>query len=125
MDRRSFLARLFGGTVALAAAVAIDPEILIWQPGTKTIYIPPAPEIAAMPVVTQDMLDAIVGAARNLFPVPKIRLDLFIPGATDFEIPGYGKGIIRGDCVSFKRPYTDTERLSMRRFSGWRDSEKH
>ena len=36
MDRRSFLTALATG----AAALAFDPERLLWTPGAKTIFIP-------------------------------------------------------------------------------------
>lgn len=38
MNRRSFLQRAMFG----AAALAVDPERLLWTPGKKTIFIPPA-----------------------------------------------------------------------------------
>lgn len=44
MNRRAFLARLGFGTVAAAAAAtgALDLERLLWTPGEKTIFLPPA-----------------------------------------------------------------------------------
>ncbi len=38
MNRRGFL----GAAAAAVAALAIDPERLLWVPGAKTIFIPPA-----------------------------------------------------------------------------------
>jgi len=37
LNRRGFLGSLFG-----AAAIAADPEKLLWVPGAKKIFIPPA-----------------------------------------------------------------------------------
>ncbi len=37
MNRRGFLAN----AIAAVAALAIDPERLLWTPGVKTIFIPP------------------------------------------------------------------------------------
>ena len=44
MDRRAFLARLGFGTVAAAAAASgvLDLERLLWTPGERTIFLPPA-----------------------------------------------------------------------------------
>lgn len=44
MDRRSFLRTLGFGTVAAAAAATsvLDLEKLLWVPGEKTIFVPPA-----------------------------------------------------------------------------------
>lgn len=44
MNRRKFLARLGFGTVAAAAAASgvLDVERLLWVPGEKTIFLPPA-----------------------------------------------------------------------------------
>lgn len=41
MDRRSFLSTLAGA----AAALAFDPERLLWVPGAKRIFIPATPLI--------------------------------------------------------------------------------
>ena len=39
MNRRGFLGALLGG----AAALALDPEKLLWRPGAKLISIPSSP----------------------------------------------------------------------------------
>jgi len=39
MNRRGFLSSL----AIAAAGLALDPEKLLWVPGKKTIFIPPAP----------------------------------------------------------------------------------
>lgn len=41
MNRRAFFQRAAIG----AAALAVDPERLLWTPGAKTIFVPPAPRI--------------------------------------------------------------------------------
>ncbi len=38
MNRRGFL----GGLIGAASAMVLDPEKLLWVPGTKTIFIPKA-----------------------------------------------------------------------------------
>lgn len=38
--RRSFLRRLATGVVGAAVASAIDPELLAWEPGKKTYFLP-------------------------------------------------------------------------------------
>lgn len=38
MNRRGFL----GSLIAAASALTIDPERLLWIPGAKTIFLPPA-----------------------------------------------------------------------------------
>jgi hypothetical protein len=42
LNRRAFLQLLGAGTVA---AVAFDPERLLWVPGAKTIFLPPEKSI--------------------------------------------------------------------------------
>ena len=42
MDRRSFLS-------AFIAAAVLDPERLLYVPGAKTIFIPPAPSLVFHP----------------------------------------------------------------------------
>ena len=39
MNRRGFLHK----AMIAAAALAADPELLLWQPAKKTIFIPPTP----------------------------------------------------------------------------------
>lgn len=43
MNRRGFL-KAFGAAVATAMAVEIDPERLLWTPGTKSFLIPDSPK---------------------------------------------------------------------------------
>lgn len=45
MNRRSFGHSL----AAFTATLALDPERLLWRPGSKTIFIPPSPELAFHP----------------------------------------------------------------------------
>jgi hypothetical protein len=46
MNRRLFLGAMTGA----AAAQVIDPERLLWVPGKKKIFIPPAPQATLLPV---------------------------------------------------------------------------
>ncbi|MCR4375868.1 MAG: twin-arginine translocation signal domain-containing protein [Acidobacteria bacterium] len=41
MNRRHFLGMLAAG----AAGMVLDPEMLLWRPGAKTIFLPPAKPI--------------------------------------------------------------------------------
>ncbi len=42
MDRRSFLRVLALGAASVAIGATIDPERLLWVPGAKKIFLPPA-----------------------------------------------------------------------------------
>ncbi len=48
LTRRAFLARvgLVGGVATVAAVSGVDLEHLLWTPGAKTIFLPPAPTLA-------------------------------------------------------------------------------
>ena len=50
MDRRVFIGRFFGGAAVLATAATLDPELLLWRPEAKTIFIP-GPVSPAMPPI--------------------------------------------------------------------------
>ncbi len=52
MNRRHFITSLLGG----AAALAFDPERLLWLPGAKRIFIPPALTLGA---INAAMVDSI------------------------------------------------------------------
>ena len=43
MNRRAFLSTLAAGI----AGLAIDPELLTWRKGAKSIFLPPAPSLIA------------------------------------------------------------------------------
>lgn len=47
MNRRSFL-QLFG---AAAAGAVLDPEMLLWRPGAKTIFLPAAKTLTTEEVI--------------------------------------------------------------------------
>ena len=58
MDRRSFLSGFLGA----AAAIAFDPERLLWVPSAKTIFLPPRPhgnQFATMEMITSESLRAL------------------------------------------------------------------
>jgi hypothetical protein len=59
MDRRGFLRRLLAG----GAALALDPERLLWVPGEKVISIPPAPVI-----ITPSMADIVAAQIEIVRP---------------------------------------------------------
>jgi len=46
MNRRGFL----GTLLAAAAAEAADPERLLWVPGARKIFVPPARELSVITV---------------------------------------------------------------------------
>lgn len=41
MNRRGFIQSL----TALAGTMTLDPERLLWRPGERTVFIPPAPKL--------------------------------------------------------------------------------
>lgn len=47
MNRRSFLS----SAIASVAALAIDPERLLWVPGAKKIFIPPSRSLVLLPAI--------------------------------------------------------------------------
>lgn len=55
MNRRSF----FGSLLGLAASLTVDPEKLIWVPGAKTIFIPPATHEPLYDEITATTLEEI------------------------------------------------------------------
>jgi len=61
MDRRSFLSTLAGA----GAALAFDPERLLWVPGVKTIFVP-------KPYVPTTYIDVFYGTMGtcNGIPIP-------------------------------------------------------
>lgn len=66
MNRRGFLKILgigVGATagVALAGNFGLDPEMLLWVPGTKTFFLPPQHTVAAFTVSDIDALKACFG----------------------------------------------------------------
>ncbi len=61
LNRRSFL-RLFG---AGAAAMVLDPELLLWKPGEKTIFLPAVQafegnyQLLTIDIITRDALNVL------------------------------------------------------------------
>ena len=51
VDRRSFLRRVFG---AVAAGAVLDVDQLLWVPGAKTIWLPPAAPVELNTLITPD-----------------------------------------------------------------------
>lgn len=53
LSRRGF----FGSVAAFAAACTLDPELLLWKPGEKTIFLPPLKGslIAGKPLLKGDI----------------------------------------------------------------------
>lgn len=65
MDRRGFLQR----AMLAAAALAVDPELLLWKPQAKTIFIPAVivPEEQMMAEFMEFLRPAqIMGSMKNL-----------------------------------------------------------
>ena len=65
MNRRHFITSLLGG----AAALAFDPERLLWVPGMKTIFIPP-------PEITYEMLVKAYEAAIDGFQLACLKASI-------------------------------------------------
>ena len=73
MNRRGFLSALG----ALSAAFALDPERLLWVPGAKTVFLPPAAPIPIKPFgvdveFTDDDLFMTIEDLRLRYVVPMI-----------------------------------------------------
>src|SRR5215831_3822322 len=49
LNRRGFLQ----SGIAVASALALDPERLLWTPGAKTIFIPPPPKVVSGGGITE------------------------------------------------------------------------
>ena len=63
MDRRRFLQMVgLGG-----AAFALDPELLLWTPGKKTIFIPPAESIPV--ILNTTLAQSASKLIDNLFKI--------------------------------------------------------
>lgn len=85
MERRDFLKRMAGAAAAAAVLAVEDPERLLWEPGRKTIFLPPE--------VTARTLDENVRFSRLTVdapaPAPAITLanleDLAIVKADAFK----------------------------------------
>jgi hypothetical protein len=55
MNRRGFLSALIGSGLS----AAVDPEKLLWTPGQRTIFIPPARNVLTPQWYTQQLLLAM------------------------------------------------------------------
>lgn len=68
MNRRAFLARLAAGATAAAAMSFLDPERLLWVPGSKTFFIPETVGIRPATLIQEateaDLHRAIHGPGR-------------------------------------------------------------
>ena len=68
MNRRGFLQ----SAIAAASALAVDPERLLWTPGAKTIFIPPAPKVVFLSgssITEADGLNVTLLAGERCFQV--------------------------------------------------------
>lgn len=92
MDRRDFLKRLAGaaaiGTAAVVAGIDLDPERLLWVPGKKTIFLPPA-----KPLVT----DAAT-VAREFQAVVEADINAVLHGAIAHRVHT-GLGVVESDAA--------------------------
>lgn len=61
MNRRNFLSTLVGA----GAALAFDPERLLWMPGAKTIFVPKP----YVPTVYIDVFSGLIGICNGI-PIP-------------------------------------------------------
>lgn len=64
MNRRHFLQIL---TSSAVAAYAFDPEKLLWTPGEKTIFIPPARSLIYASEVHSTELNVVMGIIKELY----------------------------------------------------------
>lgn len=70
MNRRKFLAWLTGSAAGVAAASTLDVDKLLWQPGARTIFLPPPPP-------NIDRVQLVMSSdGRPLFVAPE---DVYIP----------------------------------------------
>lgn len=95
MNRRGFL----GSLAAAAAALTLDPEMLLWKPGAKTIFIP-SPSL--------DM-------ALTLEEINRITMKYFVPEIRRqvFEVPEFWlrpNGVIMANNRVFGSDYSETHR---------------
>jgi len=74
MNRRGFLGALFGGG---AAALALDPEKLLWRPGAKLISIP---------AIRPPSLKEIIICSTSVIDIENVKLSMgdYIPSAFVF-----------------------------------------
>lgn len=62
MDRRQFFRGLAGAAVAIAT---LDPERLLWVPGTKKIFFPPAVRLVDNKALLDEISAATIKQLRN------------------------------------------------------------
>lgn len=67
VGRRQFL----GALTAAVAGASFDPERLLWVPGQKTIFLPPASKVIEFPThfITDEFLKAMTKAQRDLISI--------------------------------------------------------
>jgi hypothetical protein len=78
MNRRRFLAWLTGTAAGVAAASTLDAEQLLWQPGEKTIFLPPVPTIDRV-LLTFEHGEASFVSEEDL-PAGREGRDVFVSG---------------------------------------------
>jgi len=79
MDRRQFLRRIMAGAAATAAAGMFDPELLLWKPGARTFFLPPA--VAGNHLISPDWVtqEALRLLTHNLKFVSSLNTEYFDP----------------------------------------------
>lgn len=79
MNRRGFLGALLGGT----AALALDPEKLLWRPGAKLISIP-SPRIARASIM--EVLDYCSIGIGDYIPSSFVVPQVLVAEVTDCPV---------------------------------------
>lgn len=64
MNRRGFLKALTAAVAGVAAYEA-DPERLLWVPGAKTIFLPPAKKFEAVPTIVEPDADYLAAVFND------------------------------------------------------------
>lgn len=114
MNRRDFLTRL--STVA-AAALVLDPDLALWVPGRKTIFLPSAPAIwEDHTAALQAMINRLgAGGVLQLQPGATYHITKTLILPNGFTVNGDGhdhprlvwKGPSDSDDAMFSAPHED------------------
>lgn len=75
INRRQFIQAISAG---IAGTYALDPEKLLWIPGQKTIFLPPARELIWASLVSPIEMNNTLELVKNLPAYDKILYDVVI-----------------------------------------------